>query len=69
MWATAWTSRGLDAEDSADSVVCEGFVIRGWGKSSVAAVQWHPEELMDLQLLHKHFGKVEEAEEVKTKHA
>jgi len=69
MWATAWTSRGLDEDDREDSVVCEGFFIKGWSKSSIAAVQWHPEEMMDIQLLHKHFGKVEAAEEVKTEHA
>lgn len=54
MWLTAWTTRGLEGEE--DCVVGEGFVIKGWTNSRIAAVQWHPEELMDLQLLQNFFG-------------
>jgi len=55
MRAAAWTGRGLDKEEF--GVVCEGFVIRNWVDSRIAAVQWHPEELRDYQLLHNFFGK------------
>jgi len=55
MRATAWTRRGLAAEDI--GVVCEAFVLKGWTDSRIAGVQWHPEELKDYQLLHNFFGK------------
>ncbi len=56
MWLTAWTRRGLDSEEQ--GVVAEGFTIRGWGNSKIAAVQWHPEELKDYSLIQFHFGKL-----------
>jgi len=52
---TAWTKRGLDADES--GVVGEGVIIRNWGKSKVGGVQWHPEELKDYALLKNHFGE------------
>ena len=55
MRATAWTRRGLDKKET--GVVCEGVLIKGWTKSKIAGVQWHPEELRDYQLLHQHFGR------------
>ncbi len=55
MRATAWTRRGL--EDEEPGIVCEGIVIRGWHKSKISGVQWHPEELKDYALLHHHFGR------------
>lgn len=58
MWLSAWTSRGLG--DKERGVVCEGFVIRDWTPSKIAGVQWHPEEMMDVQLLQHHFGKKQE---------
>jgi len=61
MWLSAWTDRGLEDEDC---VVAEGFVIKGWSKSRISAVQWHPEEMMDIQLLQNFFG-VQKAKELK----
>ena len=58
VWATAWTSRGLSKKDT--GVVCEGFLIRGWTPSEIAGVQWHPEEMMDIQLIQHHFGAARE---------
>jgi len=55
MWATAWTERGLDKDEV--GVVCEGLLLKGWVKSKIRAVQWHPEELKDYSLLHHHFGR------------
>jgi gamma-glutamyl-gamma-aminobutyrate hydrolase PuuD len=52
---TAWTKRGLDVDEA--GVVGEGITIEGWGKSKIAAVQWHPEELKDCDLLKYHFGE------------
>jgi gamma-glutamyl-gamma-aminobutyrate hydrolase PuuD len=54
MWVSAWTGRGLDKDD--EGVVCEGFIIRDWTPSPIAGVQWHPEEMMDIQLIQHHFG-------------
>ena len=53
---TAWTPRGLDQDEK--SVVAEGVIINNWGKSKVAGVQWHPEELKDYALLKNHFSEV-----------
>ena len=55
MRATAWTERGLDKDEP--GVVCEGVLIKGWKKSKISGVQWHPEELKDYRLLHQLFGK------------
>lgn len=55
MRATAWTKRGL--EDDESGVVCEAVSIKGWTKSRISGVQWHPEELKDYQLLHHFYGK------------
>ncbi len=52
---TGWTTRGLDTKET--GVVAEGIIIRSWGKSKIAGVQWHPEELKDYDLLKNHFGE------------
>ena len=48
----AWTVRGLKSKKHKG--VCEAFQILDW-KSPILAVQWHPEELKDLQLIHNFF--------------
>lgn len=57
----AWTQRGLKLTKNKDTteVVCEAFRINKWG-SQILAVQWHPEELLDVALLHNFFNKNEE---------
>jgi putative glutamine amidotransferase len=50
----AWTTRGLKAKKEKFPVICEAFKISGWG-SNILAVQWHPEELKDISLLHNFF--------------
>ena len=54
----AWTTRGLKLKKEKDAfpVVCEAFRILDWG-SKILAVQWHPEELKDIDLLHNFFLK------------
>ncbi len=44
----AWTQRGLGKKE--EGYIVESFRIKGWG-GEVFAVQWHPEELMDIKLL------------------
>jgi putative glutamine amidotransferase len=52
----AWTNRGLKFEkNSPHRVICEAFRIRGWD-APILAVQWHPEELRDLELIQNFFG-------------
>ena len=48
----ASTARGTNREK--EEAVVEAFKINGWG-SRVLAVQWHPEELMDIELLRNFF--------------
>jgi putative glutamine amidotransferase len=52
----AWTQRGLKLSKNKDiqEVICEAFVIKNWG-TRILAVQWHPEELKDLDLLRNFF--------------
>lgn len=52
----AWTTRGLKLKKATFPVVCEAFKISDWG-SNILAVQWHPEELKDIELLHNFFLK------------
>ena len=52
----AWTTRGLKLKKATFPVVCEAFRIFDWG-SDILAVQWHPEELKDIKLLHNFFLK------------
>lgn len=61
----AWTARGLKADKKRPhQVVCEAFSIRGW-EAPILAVQWHPEELRDYELIRNFFG----AEKPKIKEA
>lgn len=59
----AWTERGLKSTTKnllETEIICEAFRIYGWG-AEVLAVQWHPEELMDVRLIKNFFGaKAEE---------
>lgn len=48
----AWTERGIELKDW---TLCEAFKISHWG-SPILAVQWHPEELMDVELIKNFFG-------------
>lgn len=52
----AWTTRGLKnkGKDNGE-VVCEAFRLTKWN-SPVLAVQWHPEELNDIELITNFFG-------------
>lgn len=55
----AWTTRGLTAkfrkiEKNKNTVICEAFRILDWG-APILAVQWHPEELKDIELIHNFF--------------
>lgn len=52
----AWTSRGIKQKKGKKVVVCEAFNIFNWG-APILAVQWHPEELKDLQLIFNFFSK------------
>lgn len=54
----AWTTRGIKPTKNKTKVerVCEALTISGWG-SPVTAVQWHPEELRDVELLRNFFAK------------
>jgi len=55
----AWTLRGLkikrkkNAKDPT-AIICEAYRITDWG-APILAVQWHPEELMDIELMHNFF--------------
>ncbi len=57
---TAWTTRGLKRDEKAVEkgeafpVVCEGLRIFDWG-GPILAVQWHPEEIRDLDLIANFF--------------
>lgn len=56
----AWTTRGLkiDQKEVAKGnhfpVICEAFRIFDWG-APILAVQWHPEELKDIELVRNFF--------------
>ena len=49
----AWTTRGLKEKQpkGTSPVVCEAFRILKWGESRILAVQWHPEEIKDYELI------------------
>jgi gamma-glutamyl-gamma-aminobutyrate hydrolase PuuD len=49
----AWSTSGLKA--SVKGTIVEAFRIEKWG-GPIFAVQWHPEELRDYELLHSVFG-------------
>lgn len=52
----AWTNRGLKANKRHPyQTVCEAFRIRDWN-APILAVQWHPEELRDTELIRNFFG-------------
>lgn len=66
-FVAAWTQRGLKVSKNKEvnEVVCEAFVIRNWG-TRILAVQWHPEELRDLNLLRSFFlNEAKPAEAIK----
>lgn len=46
----AFTSRGIKQSKGKQKAVCEAYRIVNWG-SPILAVQWHPEELRDYDLL------------------
>jgi putative glutamine amidotransferase len=52
----AWTSHGLSKKDG--NLICEAFSTN-WpkSKSKIMAVQWHPEELLDIELLANFFNQ------------
>ena len=51
----AWTDRGVHySKDAPHAVVCEAFRILNWG-APILAVQWHPEELVDKELIGNFF--------------
>lgn len=56
----AWTTRGLKIDQKelkagrTYPVICEAFRIMGWG-APILAVQWHPEELNDTDLIRNFF--------------
>lgn len=51
----AWTARGLKTSKKETSlIICEAFRIVDWG-APMLAVQWHPEELKDINLLRNFF--------------
>lgn len=56
----AWTNRGLKIDEKAVKggeaypVICEAFRIFDWGCPTMA-VQWHPEELKDVELIRNFF--------------
>jgi gamma-glutamyl-gamma-aminobutyrate hydrolase PuuD len=55
----AWTEHGMDEEEEnhfLPNLLCEAFTIKSWHGSRVMAVQWHPEELGDVELIVSHFG-------------
>lgn len=54
----AFTSHGLSKKDR--GLIIEAFTIDGWVQSHVLAVQWHPEELKDYELLTTFFGVTNE---------
>lgn len=59
----AWTERGLTKDDIKIENIVEAFSISDWG-GPIMAVQWHPEELKDFELIQKFFGiKQKEIEE------
>jgi hypothetical protein len=53
----AWTTRGLKEKQpkGTSPVVCEAFRILKWGESRILAVQWHPEEIKDYELIKRFF--------------
>jgi gamma-glutamyl-gamma-aminobutyrate hydrolase PuuD len=51
----AWTIRGInDVHKNQYQKVCEAFRIHNWG-SPILAVQWHPEEIRDIELIRNFF--------------
>jgi putative glutamine amidotransferase len=61
----AWTTRGLKPSKNnlKNELVCEGFRIKGWN-APILAVQWHPEELRDYDLISNFFHGNHEAPKV-----
>lgn len=53
----AWTSRGADSFKG--YLVVEAFSLTGWLPGRIMAVQWHPEELNDTELIRSFFDRAE----------
>lgn len=52
----AWTTRSIKfGKNNKFQKLCEAFRIKKWG-APILAVQWHPEELRDVELLQNFFG-------------
>lgn len=51
----AWTRRGVATKALPFIYICEAFRLVSW-ESPILAVQWHPEELKDVNLLRNFFG-------------
>ena len=55
----AWTVRGVKQDKkNPHAKLCEAFRIRGWN-APILAVQWHPEELRDYELIQNFFDNVQ----------
>ena len=51
----AWSDKLQTSKDE-DSIIVEGVKVNLWG-NSIMAVQWHPEELRDIELLKNFFNE------------
>ena len=61
----AVTSRGLSDTSVEDGyVVIEAADFHAWDNVKIRGVQWHPEETMDVALLHNFFGQNEQEQGV-----
>lgn len=60
----ALTARGISTDSAKKGgVVVEAAQFNNWEGVKVVGVQWHPEELEDVALLHQFFGKPQGSEE------
>ena len=51
----AWTNKSMPAKEE-KAILIEGIKVNLWG-NSIVGVQWHPEELMDTELLSYFFNQ------------
>ncbi len=54
---TAWTDRNVKQSAKLKRIVIEAFTIKNWG-GRILAVQWHPEEVNDVDLISNFFTQV-----------